>query len=209
MLRYCYTWLQCFCECHCIMFTNGGLSILIHGVLLLPDITSCDKKTYIQPSRFTFSRLLYGKCSKILNTFLLFSNKMVIRTRIHKMLVKISNGEDPSQTTSSARPRGYKFWAHSQTQNKAKWLAACQSMHFILNLRLHSSFLTSRPDLGLHCFSWPLWQATNVRNFRTSTLHILFENGIDPGPEVIKRFSCSIPLSTKNQLLIKSKILTN
>ena len=71
-------------------------------------MTSCDKKNYIQPSRFTFSKLLYGKLSKILNTFLLFSNKMVIRTGIHKMLVEISNREDPDQTTSLARPRGYK-----------------------------------------------------------------------------------------------------
>ena len=31
----------------------------------------------------------------------------------------------------------------------------------------------------------------------------------DPGPEVIKLFSCSTQLSTKFQLLIKTKILTN
>ena len=45
----------------------------------------------------------YGKCSKILNTFLvLFSNKMlVIRAGIHKMLVRIANREDPDQTASS------------------------------------------------------------------------------------------------------------
>ena len=40
--------------------------------------------------------------SKISNTFLfLFSNKMVIRARIHKMLVRNANREDPDQTASS------------------------------------------------------------------------------------------------------------
>ena len=39
----------------------------------------------------------YGKCSKILNTFLfLFSNKMlVIRAGIHKMHVRIANRKVP------------------------------------------------------------------------------------------------------------------
>ena len=46
----------------------------------------------------------YGKCSKILITFLfLFSKKkiLVIRSVIHKMLVRIANREDPDQTASS------------------------------------------------------------------------------------------------------------
>ena len=45
----------------------------------------------------------YSKCSKISNTFLfLFSNKMlVIRTGIHKMLVRIADREEPDQTASS------------------------------------------------------------------------------------------------------------
>ena len=45
---------------------------------------------------------LYGKCSKISNIFLfLFSNKIfVIRTGIHKMLVRIANREGPDQTAS-------------------------------------------------------------------------------------------------------------
>ena len=45
----------------------------------------------------------YGKCSKILNTFLfLFSNRMlVISARSHKMFVRIANWEDPDQTASS------------------------------------------------------------------------------------------------------------
>ena len=48
----------------------------------------------------------------------------------------------------------YKTWVHSQTQNKAHWLAACghvsassQSLRFILSLGLYSSFITSRPEL--------------------------------------------------------------
>ena len=47
-------------------------------------------------------KLIYGKCSKISNTFLfLLSNKTwVIRTGIHKMLVHIANSEDPDQTGS-------------------------------------------------------------------------------------------------------------
>ena len=45
----------------------------------------------------------YGKCSKILNTFLiLVSNKMLIfRAGIHKVLVRIAKREDPDQTASS------------------------------------------------------------------------------------------------------------
>ena len=42
--------------------------------------------------------MMNGKCSKILNTFLfLFSKKMVIRVRIHKMLVRKADREDPDQ----------------------------------------------------------------------------------------------------------------
>ena len=49
-------------------------------------------------------------------------------------------------------PWGYKIWVQFQTQNKAKWLAACghmsasnQSLPFILRLRLYSSFITLMP----------------------------------------------------------------
>ena len=47
--------------------------------------------------------LIYGKFSKILNTFLiLFSKKMLVfRAGIHKMLVRIANREDPDQTASA------------------------------------------------------------------------------------------------------------
>ena len=46
---------------------------------------------------------MYGKCSKISNTFLfLFSNKMLVfRPGIHKILVRVANREDPDQTASS------------------------------------------------------------------------------------------------------------
>ena len=50
----------------------------------------------------THETQMYGKCSKILNTFpFLCSNKMlVIRAGTHKMLVRIENGVDPDQTAS-------------------------------------------------------------------------------------------------------------
>ena len=46
---------------------------------------------------------MYGKCSKISNTFLfLFSNKMLVfRARIQKTLLRIALREDPDQTASS------------------------------------------------------------------------------------------------------------
>ena len=48
-------------------------------------------------------RVPYGKCSKILNTFLfLFSIKMLIRAGIKKMIVGKANREDPDQTASEA-----------------------------------------------------------------------------------------------------------
>ena len=48
-------------------------------------------------------KLVYGKCSKISNTFLiLFSNEtLVIWAGIHKIPVRIANREDPDQTASS------------------------------------------------------------------------------------------------------------
>ena len=47
----------------------------------------------------------YGKCSKILKTFLFrFATKtLVIRDGIHNMLVSIANREDPDQTASEFR----------------------------------------------------------------------------------------------------------
>ena len=47
--------------------------------------------------------VIYGKCSKISNTFLfLFSNKMLVfRAGIHKFLVRVANRDDPDQTASS------------------------------------------------------------------------------------------------------------
>ena len=55
------------------------------------------------------------------------------------------------------RPRCYRTWVHSQTQNKAQWLAACghvsassQSLRFILSLRMNSNFKTSRPGFTGH-----------------------------------------------------------
>ena len=64
---------------------------------------------------------------------------------------KVKTNGSPIEKT---RPRGYKTWVRSQTQNKAQWLAACghvsassQSLRFILSLRMSSSFITSRTGL--------------------------------------------------------------
>ena len=63
--------------------------------------------------------MIYGKCAKISNTFLfLFASKMFIRARIHKMIVRIANREDPDQTADlglhcSSRP----FWQTTSVQN--------------------------------------------------------------------------------------------
>ena len=53
------------------------------------------------------------------------------------------------------RPRGYKTWVQSQTQNKAQWLvafghvsASSQSLRFILSLRMNSSFITAMPGVS-------------------------------------------------------------
>ena len=47
--------------------------------------------------------IIYGKCTKISNTFLfLFSNKMLVfRAGIQIMVVRIPNREDPDQTAST------------------------------------------------------------------------------------------------------------
>ena len=59
-----------------------------------------------------------------------------------------------------AWPWGYKTWVHSQAQNKAQWFASCghvstscQSLHFILSLRLYSSFITPGPGQLALCSS--------------------------------------------------------
>ena len=45
--------------------------------------------------------LQYGECSKILNTFLLFLNELlIIKAGFNKMLVRVANSEDPDQTAS-------------------------------------------------------------------------------------------------------------
>ena len=32
---------------------------------------------------------------------------------------------------------------------------------------------TKQSDMGLHCMSWPFWQATSVQNVRTSTIYTI------------------------------------
>ena len=70
-------------------------------------------------------RNLYGKCSKISNTFLfLISNKMLVfRAGIHKFLVRIANREDLDQTASTEAVRPglpclpKSFWQATSVQN--------------------------------------------------------------------------------------------
>ena len=69
-------------------------------------------------------------------------------------------------------PWGYKTWVHSQIQNKVQWLAACghvsassQSLHFILSLRLYSSFITSGPELAFGC-----WQSLSAKYLKQANI---------------------------------------
>ena len=71
------------------------------------------------------------------------------------LLNHVNSGNTASQLDKTW-PRGHKTWVHSQTQNKAQWLVACghvsasnQSLRFILSLWMNSSFITSRPGVGL------------------------------------------------------------
>ena len=81
--------------------------------------------------------------------------------------------------TKVARPRGYQTWVHSQTQNKAQWLAACrqvsassQSLRFILSLRLYPSFfLTSRPGYGRN-----KWGKGNWDRKKTPTINMTWQS---------------------------------
>ena len=82
------------------------------------------------------------------------ANLMLVQCVIasHAGLVSFGGNSIRSCQWPWYRPRGYKTWVHSQTQNKVQWLAACghssassQSLRFILSLRLNSSFITSRP----------------------------------------------------------------
>ena len=84
---------------------------------------------------------------------------LVSTLTVKKVISKMKSDKaagPPGKATEMLRPRGYKTWVQSQTQNKAQWLAACghlsassQSLRFILRLRMISSFITSRPGPGI------------------------------------------------------------
>ena len=44
---------------------------------------------------------MYGKCSKISNTFLFLISTKMLLARFHKMLVRIANSKNPDQTDLS------------------------------------------------------------------------------------------------------------
>ena len=91
---------------------------------------------------------------------------------------------------SHTRPRGYKIWVQSQTQNKAQWFAAwghlsasSQSLCFNLSLRMNSSFITSRPDLQV-IFSWgsTVVSLHSRQSFLVNFFHVIL--GL-PGPHLL------------------------
>ena len=63
--------------------------------------------------------MYYGRCPEISNIFLfLFSNNMfIIRAKIHKMLVKIPNREDPDQTDLGLCCLSRPLWQATSIQN--------------------------------------------------------------------------------------------
>ena len=99
-------------KCHCWksqVAAHMSIPSLI-GTLLVPGRQVMLKWCLVPAGVFVrckralvLSYSTYGKCSKILNTFLcLFSNKMLtVKAYIHKMLVRKTNREDPDQTASS------------------------------------------------------------------------------------------------------------
>ena len=52
---------------------------------------------------------------------------------------------------------------------KKKCLSEYQTVKTQIRLLLKKQF-----DLGLHCLSRPLWQASSVENFRICTIHVFF-----------------------------------
>ena len=63
-----------------------------------------DKAVFINEKNTALAEhyIYYGKFYKISNTFFSFYSQMfIIRTGIHEILVRITNGEDPDQTASS------------------------------------------------------------------------------------------------------------
>ena len=75
------------------------LDIIINIIILLK---SSLPNQVIQLSSYGQAKLLYDKCSKILNIFFLFSNKTLVLGLhgIHKMFSRIANREEPDQTAS-------------------------------------------------------------------------------------------------------------
>ena len=106
-------------------------------------------------SEDVFGRLLELTISLLAATFVIYNTckqfwslLTLIQIRTNKMSVLIW-----IKTALTFGPNVIKL-VHSQTQNKVQWLVACahvsassQSLHFILSLRMNSSFITSGLDL--------------------------------------------------------------
>ena len=105
--------------------------------------------------KYIYQYLIFVYFTWLVKTFFLYMyillktrfpsvNNVKVETKIHL--------EQPFTLLTKTRPRGYKTWVHSQTQNEAQWLAACghvpassQPLRIILSLRINASFITSRP----------------------------------------------------------------
>ena len=72
----------------------------------------------------------YSKCSKFSNFFrFLFSNMLVFRAGIHKMLARIANSEDPDKSASSeARAFFHHFWTMTHTPGIRNFSAKMQKI---------------------------------------------------------------------------------
>ena len=94
----------------------------------------------------SFKMLLYpGECHSFSSAEIYFYSNPTFSKKLFQDYLSVK--------PFGSRPRGYKPWVQSQTQNKAQWLAACghvsassQSLRFILSLSTNSSFITSKPD---------------------------------------------------------------
>ena len=87
--------------------------------------------------------LLYGKRSKILNTFLfLFSNKMLVfRAGIWKILARIANREDPDQL-SFLKQSNLGLHCLSRPFSAGNYCSKCESFEQCILIRA-----------GMHCFA--------------------------------------------------------
>ena len=113
-------------------------------------LKSIDKETANDFIEFRIHQIPWKQVPFLHNTVFILCYERVCFVGVRQLYRQIQEGHN--MLYHKTRPGGYKTWVHSQTQNKAQWLAACghmsassQSLRFILSLRLYSSFITSGP----------------------------------------------------------------